>query len=275
MTTPNPSTWLITGCSTGFGRELVALAARSGARVAATARRPESIADLSQQFPGHVVPIELDVRSPDQARRAVSEAVAALGSLDVVVNNAGYGLFGAVEEVSDQQARDVFDTNVFGVLNVLRAALPVLRRQRRGHVIQMSSVYGQYAHAGVGLLGASKFAVEGLSEALAEELAPLGIRVTLVEPGFHATSFLANLQVADRMADYEQSVGAVQRSLGELPAGALDDPAQVARAILAAVNADSAPLRLTIGAAAREGIGAALVRRGGDLTITEPATAAG
>ncbi|MFD0531485.1 SDR family NAD(P)-dependent oxidoreductase [Kitasatospora arboriphila] len=140
--------------------------------------------------------LRADVRDERAVRDAVDSTLARFGRIDVVANNAGYGLFGAVEEASDTQVRAVFDTNVFGVLNVLRATLPVLRAQRSGHVLQGSSVYGQSAHPGVGLLAATKHAVEGLSDALAAEVAPLGIKVTLIQPGLTATPFLANLDVA-------------------------------------------------------------------------------
>jgi short-subunit dehydrogenase len=182
-----------------------------------------------------------------------------------VANNAGYGLFGAVEEAADEQARAVFDTNVFGVLNVLRATLPVLRAQRSGHILEGSSFYGQSAHAGVGLLAATKYAVEGLSDALAAELAPLGIAVTLVQPGPTATAFLANLDTTETLGDYDGTVRAVQKALGELPAEAFSTPERVVQGMLAAVDADRPPLRLALGSSGGRAMRAALQARLADL----------
>jgi NAD(P)-dependent dehydrogenase (short-subunit alcohol dehydrogenase family) len=265
VATPVPRSWFITGGSSGIGRELTLAALGRGDRVAAAARRVDGIADLAERFPGRFLALELDVRDEAAVRRGVEAAVAGFGRLDVVANNAGYGLFGAVEEVTDAQARAVFDTNVFGVLNVLRAVLPVLRAQRSGHVLQGSSVYGQVAHPGVGLLAATKYAVEGLSDALVAELAPLGVKVTLVEPGYAATPFLSNLAFAEPVADYDPTVRAVQSSLGDLPPEAFADPAEVARAVLAVVDADRPPLRLTLGGQAQDDVRAALAARLRDL----------
>jgi NAD(P)-dependent dehydrogenase (short-subunit alcohol dehydrogenase family) len=176
------------------------------------------------------------VTNEDAVNDAVKRTVAEFGSIDVVANNAGYGLFGAVEEATDAQARAIFDTNVFGVLNVLRATLPVLRAQRSGHILQGSSLYGQYAHAGVGLLAATKFAVEGLSEALLAEVAPLGIKVTMVQPGATETPFVANLAFTESTEAYDGTVGEVKRAIEAAPAGSGIDPVQLAEALLALVD---------------------------------------
>ena len=256
-------TWFITGASSGIGRELMTAALERGDHVAAVAR--DAAAITAPPLPGTLVPLSADVRDPAAVETAVRHAVHELGRIDVVANNAGYGLFGGVEEATDEQARAIFDTNVFGVLNVLRATLPVLRRQGSGHVLQGSSLYGQTSHAGVGLLAATKYAVEGLSDALAAELAPLGISVTIVEPQFVATSFLANLDVATPMAAYDGTVRAVQQALGELPAAAFSDATAVARAVLAAVDADVPPLRLAVGASGVHDIRGALTARLAEL----------
>lgn len=258
-------TWFITGCSTGFGRELAVAALRRGDRVAVTGRRLDDIRDLAEAHPGQAIALELDVRDEAAAQRAVADATEAFERIDVVVNNAGYGLFGGVEEASDAQARAIFDTNVFGGLNVLRAALPVLRAQRSGHVLQISSMYGQSTHPGVGLLSASKYAIEGLSEALAAELAPLGVRLTVIQPSYYGTSFVANLAAADPLDDYDGTVGAVRRSLGELTPADLGDPARAAAAMLAVVDAEKPPLRLALGTQAEEAIRAALAARTNEL----------
>jgi NAD(P)-dependent dehydrogenase (short-subunit alcohol dehydrogenase family) len=205
-----------------------------------------------------VLALTVDVRRSTEVQDAVDRAVAKFGRIDIVANNAGYGLFGAVEEATDEQARGIFDTNVFGVLNVLRAVLPVLRAQRSGHVLQGSSYYGRVAHPGVGLLAATKYAVEGMTDALVGELAPLGIKVTLVEPGPTATAFVANLEVAGTVADYDQTVREVQKAIGELPPDSFTTPDRVAEAILAAVDAEEPPLRLVTGMTAYEQISTAL-----------------
>ncbi|MFC6987248.1 SDR family NAD(P)-dependent oxidoreductase [Streptomyces cirratus] len=183
----HPRTWLITGATSGIGRELALQALENGDAVAALARDTSALDDLAEAHDERLLLIPADVRDEQAVQDAVEGTLTRFGRIDVVANNAGYGLFGAVEEASDTQVRAVFDTNVFGVLNVLRATLPVLRAQRSGHILQGSSVYGQSAHPGVGLLAATKYAVEGLSDALAAEVAPLGIKVTIIQPGLTAT----------------------------------------------------------------------------------------
>ncbi len=258
-TTGRPrSTWLITGASSGIGFALARAAAARGDNVVAVARDVTPLGTLVDDHGARVLVLPVDVRRQAEVEDAVARAVAAFGRIDVVANNAGYGLFGAVEESTDQQARGIFDTNVFGVLNVLRATLPVLRRQRSGHVLQGSSYYGRVAHPGVGLLAASKYAVEGLTDALVGELEPLGIRVTLVEPGPTATAFLANLDLADTIDDYDRTVREVQKAVGALPAEAFNDPNRVATAILVAVDASHPPRRLVTGNTAVTEIRAAL-----------------
>jgi NAD(P)-dependent dehydrogenase (short-subunit alcohol dehydrogenase family) len=242
-----PSTWFVTGASSGIGLALASAAAGRGDNVVAVSRDPASLGPLVEASGPRVLALAVDVRRRAEVEEAVGRAVDAFGRIDVVANNAGYGLFGAVEESTDQQARDVFDTNVFGVLNVLRATLPVLRRQRSGHVLQGSSFYGRVAHPGVGLLAATKYAVEGLTDALVGELAPLGVRVTLVEPGPTATPFGANFQVAGVIDDYDGTVREVQRSIAATRPETLDAPDRVAEAILAAVDAERPPLRLPTG----------------------------
>jgi NAD(P)-dependent dehydrogenase (short-subunit alcohol dehydrogenase family) len=270
--TEQPRTWFITGATSGIGRALTTLALRRGDAVAAVARSSAGLADLRDEFGDRLVTLEADVRDEASVRAAVDATVAALGRIDVVANNAGYGLFGAVEEATDAQARAVFDTNVFGVLNVLRATLPVLRAQGSGHVLEGSSLYGQSAHAGVGLLAATKYAVEGLSDALADELAPLGIHVTLVQPGPTATPFLANLDTTATLADYDGTVRAVQKSLGELPPEAFSTPERIAEGILAAADADQPPRRLALGSAGARDMRAALHARLTDLDTWQQVT---
>ncbi|MBP0454569.1 SDR family NAD(P)-dependent oxidoreductase [Kitasatospora sp. RG8] len=261
----HPRTWLITGATSGIGRELTLQALESGDVVAALARDTASLGELTEVHGERLLLIQADVRDEQAVREAVERTLARFGRIDVVANNAGYGLFGAVEEASDAQVRAVFDTNVFGVLNVLRATLPVLRAQRSGHILQGSSVYGQSAHPGVGLLAATKHAVEGLSDALAAEVAPLGIKVTIIQPGLTATPFLANLDVADGLADYDRTVREVQKGIGELPASAFSSAARIAAGIRTAVDSPNPPLRLALGTSGAAGMRAALEARIADL----------
>jgi NAD(P)-dependent dehydrogenase (short-subunit alcohol dehydrogenase family) len=248
MTNRGPSTFFITGASSGIGRALSQAAAARGDNVVAVARDVSSLSALAEEHGGRVLTHAADVRDAAAVEAAVAAAVDTFGRIDVVHNNAGYGVFGAVEEVTDEQARGIFDTNVFGVLNVLRATLPVLRAQRAGHILQGSSFYGQSAHPGVGLLCATKYAVEGLTDALVGELEPLGIKVTMVEPGATATPFGSNfVAAAGTIADYDQTVREVAKATAALPPSAYDDPDRVAAAILVAVDAPRPPLRLATG----------------------------
>jgi NAD(P)-dependent dehydrogenase (short-subunit alcohol dehydrogenase family) len=266
MTNPSihrvtPRTWFITGASSGIGLALAQAAGRRGDNVVALARKPEGLIPLSDEFGDRVLADGVDVADQSQVQRAATAAVGRFGRIDVVANNAGYGVFGAVEEATDTQARGIFDTNVHGVLNVLRATLPVLRAQGSGHVLQGSSYFGQTAHAGVGLIAATKYALEGLTDALAGELAPLGINVTLIEPGLTATAFLGNLDVAEAIGDYDQTVREVLKSIGALPPSAYNSAGRVVEAILKAVDADTPPLRLATGTQAVQEIRTALNAR--------------
>jgi NADP-dependent 3-hydroxy acid dehydrogenase YdfG len=256
-----PLTWFITGASSGIGLALAQAAGRRGDNVVALARKPEGLTPLTDELGGRVLTDGVDVTDQGQVQRAVTAAVERFGRIDVVANNAGYGVFGAVEEATDAQARGIFDTNVHGVLNVLRATLPVLRAQGSGHVLQGSSYFGQTAHAGVGLIAATKYAVEGLTDALAGELAPLGIDVTIIEPSLTATAFLGNLDVAETIGDYDQTVREVLKSIGALPPSAFNSAEGVVEAILEAVDADTPPLRLATGSQAVQEIRTALNAR--------------
>ncbi|TRW88027.1 SDR family NAD(P)-dependent oxidoreductase [Mycolicibacterium sp. 018/SC-01/001] len=262
-------TWFITGASSGIGLELAHAAAGRGDNVTAIARSERNLQRLNDAYADRVVVRAADVADPAALRAAVESTVATFGRIDVVANNAGFGLFGAVEESTDGQARAIFDTNVFGVLNVLRATLPVLRAQGSGHILQGSSYYGQVAHPGVGLLAATKYAVEGLTDALVGELSPLGITVTLVEPGPTATAFLDNLDLAETISDYDSTVREVQKSIGELPPSAFNSPARVAAAIIEAVDAPAPPLRLATGTHAVSEMRAALRSRLAELDAWE------
>ena len=239
-------TWFITGASRGFGRIWAEAALERGDRVAATARRPESLRPLVEAHGDAVLPIGLDVTDRAAATAAVQRAAEAFGRLDVVVNNAGYGLFGTVEEVTEEQARAQLDTNLLGPLWVTQAALPFLRAQGSGHILQVSSIGGLAAFPTLGLYNASKWGLEGMSEALAQEVGPLGIRVTIVEPGPYGTDWSSASAVhAEPMAAYEpireaRRAGATAR--------APKDPQVTAAVILELVDAEEPPLRLFLGA---------------------------
>ncbi|CAM5414226.1 SDR family NAD(P)-dependent oxidoreductase [Streptomyces lavendulae] len=261
----SPRTWLITGATSGIGRALTLQALENGDVVSAIARDTASLEELTEAHSDRLLLIPADVRDEQAVREAVERTLSRFGRIDVVANNAGYGLFGAVEEASDAQVRAVFDTNVFGVLNVLRATLPVLRAQRSGHILQGSSIYGQSAHPGVGLLAATKYAVEGLSDALAAEVIPLGINVTIIQPGMTATPFLSNLDVAAGLDDYDQTVREVHKGIGELPASAFSSAARIAEGIRTAVDSPNPPLRLALGTSSATGMRAALEARTADL----------
>jgi NAD(P)-dependent dehydrogenase (short-subunit alcohol dehydrogenase family) len=238
-------TWFITGASRGFGRIWASAALARGDRVAATARTVESLQPLVGQYGDQVLPLRLDVTDRSAATTAVQEAAAAFGRLDVVVNNAGYGLFGMIEEISEQQARAQLETNLLGPLWVTQAALPLLREQGSGHILQVSSLGGLAAFPSLGLYNASKWGLEGLSEALAQEVGPLGIRVTIVEPGPYGTDWSGtSADHADPIAAYEpireaRRAGATAR--------APQDPEATADVILELVDTEEPPLRLFLG----------------------------
>jgi NAD(P)-dependent dehydrogenase (short-subunit alcohol dehydrogenase family) len=241
--------WFITGASSGLGRALAEVALDRGERVIATAREPEQADDLAERYPGRAVATRLDVTDPDQARTAVEAGLAAFGRIDVVVNNAGYGLFGALEELSDAEVRSEFETNVFGAVNVIRAALPHLRRQRGGHIVQISSLEGVApAVAGESAYAGTKFAVEGLAEGVAKDVAHLGIKVTIIEPGPLRTGFADGAVATAPMSDdYAESVGKALEWFEGLAGRQPNDPRRVAAAIVDVVGSRNPPLRLALG----------------------------
>jgi NAD(P)-dependent dehydrogenase (short-subunit alcohol dehydrogenase family) len=240
--------WFITGASRGFGRALSEAVLARGDRLVATARGAEFVAEFGERHP-EALALRLDVTDREQAHAAIAAAVERFGRLDVIVNNAGYGQFGAVEEQTEEELRRQFEVNLFGVLNVTRAALPQLRAQRRGHVVQMSSLNGIEGLVGGGSYCATKFAVEGLSESLAAEVAHLGIAVTIVEPGPHRTEFAGeeSARLAVPIEDYAESVGVAREAFADMDGTQPGDPHRAALAIIAAVDADDPPLRLPLG----------------------------
>jgi NAD(P)-dependent dehydrogenase (short-subunit alcohol dehydrogenase family) len=244
-----PKTWFITGTSRGFGREWAAAALARGDRVAGTARDPGTLDALAEQHGDALLPMALDVTDRDAAFAAVRRAHEHFGQLDVVVNNAGYGQFGMVEELSEQEAREQIETNLFGALWVTQAALPLLREQRSGHLLQVSSIGGISAFPGIGMYHASKWALEGISQALAQEVQGFGIHVTIIEPGGFSTdwggSSARHAEPLDAYADMHEA-SRQRRATGARSAG---DPTASAQAILRIVDADEPPLRCFLGRA--------------------------
>jgi NAD(P)-dependent dehydrogenase (short-subunit alcohol dehydrogenase family) len=245
-------TWLITGSSRGFGLELTRAVLESGDRVLATARRPEQLTDLLAGFGDRGRAAALDVTDPVAARAAVQAAVDAFGALDVVVNNAGYANSAAIEEMDEDDFRAQIEANFFGVVNVTRAALPVLRGQRSGTFVQFSSVGGRVGGTpGMGAYQAAKFAVEGFSEVLANEVKPFGVKVMIVEPGAFRTDWQgSSMRLHEVGADYEPSVGEINRMRERTNGTQPGDPARAARIIVEVVGSDDPPRRLLLGAGA-------------------------
>jgi len=245
----SPRVWFITGASTGFGRILAEQLLAKGDKVVATARKPEQIADLRERYPDTASTLPLDVTSDTAVEAAVTAAIETFGHIDVLVNNAGYGLAGAIEEATEAEFMPVFETNVFGLIRVTRAVLPYLRRQRSGHIVNLSSIGGLIGSPGWGYYNASKFAVEGFSEVLHAELAPLGIHVTIVEPGPFRTDFLgrSGVEAAERIADYESTAGKTRQYFHDQAGKQPGDPARACAAIVAAVESSTPPMHLVLG----------------------------
>ncbi len=241
-------TWLITGSSRGLGRALAKAVLDAGDRLVATARNPGDLDDFVAQYGAQVRAVELDVTNSSEARAAVAAATSAFGRLDVVVNNAGYANINSFEDMPEDDFRAQFETNFFGVVNVTRAALPVLHAQRDGHIIQISSVGGRTRSPGLSSYQSSKWAVGGFSEVLAEEVRPLGIRVTVVEPGGMRTDWAgSSMRIDEIRPDYEPTVGAFAALRHESLRRAYGDPGKVARAILQVAAEKEPPLRLLAG----------------------------
>jgi NAD(P)-dependent dehydrogenase (short-subunit alcohol dehydrogenase family) len=266
--------WFITGASTGFGRLLAEEVLKAGGKVIATARKLDKVADLEKQYPQTAKALVLDVNDAGQVDSAVTQAFAQFGQVDVLVNNAGYGVAGAVEEVSETEFMPMFETNVFGLIRVTRAFLPYLREQRSGHILNLSSIGGLVASPGMGYYNATKFAVEGLSEALAAELAPLGIHVTIVEPGPFRTDFLGRSGVvaAKTIADYDKTAGNMRRYFAENDGKQPGDPLRAVHAMMQVVASPNPPLRLLLGASALRRTRAKLESWQKEIAAWEPVT---
>ena len=251
MSTPSalPHVWMITGASRGIGARIAEAALAQGDAVVATAR---DVASVQRRFGSHdrLLSLSLDVTDEAQAAEAARAALARFGRIDVLVNNAGFGLLGAVEEASADEVRRLYETNVFGLLNVTRAVLPSMRERRSGHVLNISSLGGYRSSPGFGVYCSTKFAVEGLSEALHAELAPLGVHVTVVEPGYFRTEFLDSVSLSVSptiLADYAATAGQVREAATRINLNQPGDPQKLAQALLQLVASPNPPLRLPLG----------------------------
>lgn len=272
--TVRPTVWLITGCSSGLGRALAEHALERGDRVAVTARDRRSVESLAETYAGRALALELDVTDAASVTAAVRACEERFGRIDVLVNNAGYGYLAAVEEGEDAAVRALYDTNVHGVVTVLKAVLPGMRARRSGRIVNVSSFGGLAAFAATGHYHATKFALEGMSESLAAELAPLGIAVTIVEPGGLRTRWAgaSMRQSPTRLEDYEQTAGKRRESTLAVSGRQPGDPVRAAAAIAAVVDAEEPPLRLLLGSDALGGARARLERLRREIDANEALT---
>ena len=241
--------WFITGCSTGIGREIARAALEAGHSVVVTARRTEAVQDLVDEFGDRAVAVALDVTDSGQIGAAVKAADDAFGGIDVLVNNAGYGYMSAVEEGDDAEVRRLFDTNYFGVVDAIKAVLPAMRTRKSGHIVNISSMTGLVANPPNAYYSSTKFALEALTEALAQEVKSLGIKVTAIEPGAFRTDWAARSmkESSSPISDYDENVGARKTLIKEFANHLPGDPRKVAEAVLMVTALDEPPLRLLLG----------------------------
>jgi NAD(P)-dependent dehydrogenase (short-subunit alcohol dehydrogenase family) len=247
--------WFITGCSTGFGRELAKEVLENGYKAVVTARKLEDIQDIVDDFSENAFAIKLDVTKPEDVKASVEQAIAHFGKIDVLVNNAGIGYFGAIEESEEDEVRRMFEINFWGLAEMTKAVLPGMRKQRSGHIINIASIGGLVGFPGVGFYNATKFAVDGYSEALAKEVAPLGIKVTVICPSGFRTDWAgrsannSKIIIDDYKATAEANKNAIRGYSGKQPG----DPVKAAKAIVKAVESANPPLHLLLGVAAMKG----------------------
>jgi len=244
--------WLITGCSTGFGRELAKQVLKLGYKAGVAARNIADVEDIIKDYPETAIAITLDVTKDDQIKDAVKQITEIFGRVDVLVNNAGIGYFGSAEESDDAETRRMFDINFFGLANVTRAILPIMRKQRSGHILNIASIGGLVGYPALSYYNATKFAVDGFSESLSKEVAPLGIKVTIIAPSGFRTDWAgrsANEAKAE-IEDYKTTAGQNQETIRAYSGSQPGDPVKAAEAIIKAVESENPPLRLLLGAAA-------------------------
>jgi NAD(P)-dependent dehydrogenase (short-subunit alcohol dehydrogenase family) len=247
--------WLITGCSTGFGRELAKHVLELGYNAAVAARNTDDVKDIVAPYPQNAIAVKLDVTADAEIKSAVKTTLDKFGRIDVLVNNAGIGYFGAIEESEEAAVRRMFEINVFGLAKMTQAVLPVMRKQRSGHIVNIASIGGLRGFPGVGFYNATKFAVDGFSESLSKEVAPLGIKVTIVAPSGFRTDW-AGRSAADspvKIDDYASTAGQNKNDIRGYSGNQPGDPVRAAKAIVKAVESPHPPLRLLLGAAALKG----------------------
>jgi len=269
--------WFITGCSTGFGRALANEVLAHGYNAVVTARNTADIEDIASHYPNTALVLPLDVTSTSDIEKAVTKAIQHFGQIDVLVNNAGIGYFAAVEESEDAEVRKMFEINVFGLANVSKEVLPYMRQRRSGHILNIASIGGLRSFPGVGFYNATKYAVDGLSEALYKEVAPLGIKVTIVAPSGFRTDWAgrsannSSIQIADYATTAHKNINDIRGYSGKQPG----DPVKAAKAMIQVVESENPPLRLLLGAAALRGAKAKLAELQHDFetwaTVTEGA----
>jgi NAD(P)-dependent dehydrogenase (short-subunit alcohol dehydrogenase family) len=243
--------WFITGSSRGLGRSLTEAVLKNGAKVAATARNPQQLDDLKTKYPGQILPLQLDVTDPKQIENAINQTIKAFGRIDVLVNNAGFGITGAAEAYSEEQVRSQLETNLYAPIAITRAVLPIMRKQRAGHILQISSIGGRIGNPGLSMYQAAKFGLGGFSEALAKEVAPLGIHVTSVEPGGFRTDWGSeSMTFAPEVEGYEASVGWIIKILRSGTFKPMGDPAKAAKVMIELVENPEPPVHLVLGSEA-------------------------
>ena len=266
--------WFITGCSTGFGREIAKVILERGGQAVVTARDAGRVEDLADPYPDRALALGLDVTRDDEIADAVAQAEQRFGAIDVLVNNAGYGYMAAIEEGDDEDIRAQFEANVFGLIAMTKAVLPGMRARKRGHIVNLSSQGGLVGFPGVGYYNASKFAVEGLSEALAGEIRPLGLGVTIVEPGPFRTDWAGrSLRMPKHDIDaYAETAGKRRRDISGYSGTQLGDPVRAAHAIVSAVESPEPPLHLLLGSVALKIVRAKLAALQAEIDTWESAS---
>jgi NAD(P)-dependent dehydrogenase (short-subunit alcohol dehydrogenase family) len=247
--------WFITGCSTGFGRELAKEVLASGYRAAVAARNTDDIKDITEAYPDTAISIKLDVTKADDITAAVTHVQEKFGQIDVLVNNAGIGYFGAIEESEEDEVRRMFEINFFGLANVTKAVLPILRKQRSGHILNVASIGGLVGFPAVGYYNATKFAVDGFSESLSKEVAPLGIKVTVIAPSGFRTDWAGRSANNSKIVidDYKETAEVNKNNIRGYSGNQPGDPVRAAKAMIKAVESENPPLRLLLGEAALKG----------------------
>ncbi|MCG6189962.1 oxidoreductase [Maribellus maritimus] len=248
MSTSN-KTWLITGCSSGLGRAFAQEVLKSGFNAVVTARNPKDIQDIVEDYPGTALGLALDVTNKEQIKAVIEQAEAKFGYIDVLLNNAGHGYRAAVEEGDESRVNELFNTNFFGTVNMIKAVLPRMRKQKSGTIFNVSSIAGRYSNPGSGYYSATKFAVEGMSDALSKEVAPLGIRVIVVEPGAFRTDFAGRSLVGTpaEISDYKETAGKRRKENDHTHGTQPGDPKKAAQAIIKIAESEVTPFRLLLG----------------------------